>query len=147
MEPETRVIKKYPNRRLYDTALCAYITLSDIKKLVLERENFIVIDAKTKKDITQSTLLQIIAEEEMISPIFTTTLLQEFIRLYNEKSQMILREYLEQAMSLFLKQKDFFKQQMATYQDAFAKPDFFEDMFNLQKQWLNFGIKNKSDKK
>jgi polyhydroxyalkanoate synthesis repressor PhaR len=147
MEAETRIIKKYPNRRLYDTSLCAYINLIDIKQLVLDHENFIVIDAKTKKDITQSTLLQIIAEEEMICPIFSTTLLQGFIRLYNEKSQILLSEYLEQAMNLFIKQKEYFKQQMTSYEAPFSGPNFFEEMFNLQKQWLNLGFKAKHDKK
>lgn len=104
-----RVIKKYPNRRLYDTKLGIYITLDEIKKLVLEREDFKVIDARSKKDLTQNTLLQIIAEQEASStPLFTTPVLQDFIRFYHEKSQNLFSRYLEQAMDLFIQQKGFF---------------------------------------
>src|SRR5580692_10802351 len=87
----SRIIKKYPNRRLYDTTVGEYITLEEIKKLVFDHVDFRVIDARTKKDLTQSTLLQIITEQETSSsPIFTTDMLQDFIRLYQEKSQNIL---------------------------------------------------------
>lgn len=108
----TRIIKKYPNRRLYDTAIGTYITLEDIKKLVLDRVDFKIIDVKTEKDITQSMLLQIISEQEAgATPIFTVAMLQDFIRAYHEKSQNLFSEYLEQTMNLFLKQKEFFENQ------------------------------------
>ncbi|MFZ2314265.1 MAG: polyhydroxyalkanoate synthesis repressor PhaR [Gammaproteobacteria bacterium] len=108
----TRIIKKYPNRRLYDTAIGTYITLEDIKKLVLDRVEFNIIDVKTEKDITQSMLLQIISEQEAsATPIFTVAMLQDFIRAYHEKSQNLFSEYLEQTMNLFLKQKEFLENQ------------------------------------
>lgn len=118
-----RIIKKYPNRRLYDTTLGAYITLEDVKTLVLACEDFQVIDARTHKDLTQSTLLQIIAEQESSStPIFTTSILQDFIRFYHEKSQNLFTEYLEQAMNLYIHQKDFLKKQWQSYQTLIADP-------------------------
>ena len=61
---EPRIIKKYPNRRLYDTAVSSYITLSDVRKLVLDSKDFCVVDARSKADITRSILLQIILEQE-----------------------------------------------------------------------------------
>lgn len=113
----TRIIKKYPNRRLYDTELGTYITLEDVKKLVFAHEDFKVVDARSNMDITQTTLLQIITEQESHStPIFTTAILQDFIRFYHEKSQSALGEYLEQAMSLYIQQKEFFKTQWESYE-------------------------------
>lgn len=118
-----RIIKKYPNRRLYDTSIGEYITLEEIRQLVLDKEEFQVIDARTKKDLTQGTLLQIIAEQENSStPIFNTKILQDFIRFYPEKSQNVFTEYLEQAMQLFIHQKDFVRHQWQAYQDLLAKP-------------------------
>ena len=78
MPEQPRLIKKYPNRRLYDTKTSAYITLSDVKDLVLSKENFNVLDAKTSEDITRSILLQIILEEEAAGmPLVTTNLLAQ----------------------------------------------------------------------
>lgn len=120
---EIRIIKKYQNRRLYDTELCLYITLNDVKKLVFDHVKFQVIDAQTKKDLTQSTLLQIIAEQEATStPIFTTALLQDLIRSYQKKSQHAFTQYLEQTMEFFLHQKSFLENQWIAYQKLFTKP-------------------------
>lgn len=131
-----RVIKKYPNRRLYDTDLGTYITLDDIKKLVFDRVNFKVIDARTKKDITQNTLMQIITEQEASStPIFTTSILQDFIRFYHEKSQSVLSEYLEQALNLFFHQKEFFKNQWQPFQSLFSDPSFMEQALKMHQSW------------
>lgn len=127
-----RVIKKYPNRRLYDTALGIYITLEDVKQLVFDHVDFKVIDARTKKDITQNTLLQIITEQEATStPIFTNAMLQDLIRFYHEKSQTILSQYLEQTMRLFSEQKDFFKNQWASSQKLFFDPSLLQQIWNL----------------
>lgn len=113
---EIRIIKKYPNRRLYDTELGLYITLDDIKKLVNDRIAFRVIDARTKKDLTQTTLLQIIAEQEASAkPIFTTDMLQDFIRSYNENSQNLFTQYLEQTMKVM--------KQWPSYQDFAVNPE------------------------
>jgi len=82
---ECRVIKKYPNRRLYDTTVSSYITLMDVKRLVIEKVSLKIIDARSKVDITHNTLLQIIMEqEEQGPPLFTTDLLQQMIRNYGK---------------------------------------------------------------
>jgi len=130
-----RVIKKYPNRRLYDTAQGTYITLEDVKKLVFDHAEFQVIDAHTKKDITQNTLLQIIIEQEATNaPLFTTAVLQDFIRFYHEKSQTIFSQYLEQSMRFFIQQKEFFKNQWQSYQTLFSDPALMQ-AFKMQKIW------------
>lgn len=111
METESvRLIKKYPNRRLYDTFLRAYITLNDIKNLIYEKIRFKVIDARTQKDLTQNTLLLIIAEQEIhTTPIFSNSLLENFIRLYHDKSQLFLRQFLEESLQLFMQQREIAK--------------------------------------
>lgn len=140
-----RIIKKYPNRRLYDTTLCAYITLEDIKKLVFDHVDFQVIDARTKKDLTQSTLLQIITEQEATNtPIFTTPLLQDIIRFYHEKSQTLLSEYLQQSMNVFLQQKDFFKKQ---WQFLSNPTLFLQQAFMQQAKSLKKSPKKSSKKR
>ncbi|OIN94212.1 MAG: polyhydroxyalkanoate synthesis repressor PhaR [Comamonadaceae bacterium CG1_02_60_18] len=91
-----RVIKKYPNRRLYDTETSSYITLSEVKALVMKREPFEVRDVKTGDDITRSILLQIILEEEASgSPMFTAPVLESLIRFYGHAMQSFLGGYLE----------------------------------------------------
>ena len=86
--PQVRVIKKYPNRRLYDTLTSSYITLADIKKLVMSGESFNVVDAKSQEDLTRSILLQIILEEELGGvPVFSETALANIIRFYGHASQ------------------------------------------------------------
>ena len=91
-----RVIKKYPNRRLYDTDTSSYITLSEIKQLVMESEPCVVCDAKTGEDITRNILLQIILEEEANgSPMFTAAVLANIIRFYGHAMQGLMGGYLE----------------------------------------------------
>jgi polyhydroxyalkanoate synthesis repressor PhaR len=78
-----RVIKKYPNRRLYDTATSSYITLSEVKQMVLDHVDLVVQDAKTQEDLTRSILLQIILEEETAGvPLFSESALANIIRFY-----------------------------------------------------------------
>jgi polyhydroxyalkanoate synthesis repressor PhaR len=129
-----RIIKKYPNRRLYDTEIGEYITLDDVKNLVFNKVNFQVIDARTKKDLTQSTLLQVIAEQEATStPIFTTALLQDLIRSYQEKTQNLFSQYLEQAANLFIQQKKLFQNQWLSYQKLLADPDLLKQLLKYSK--------------
>lgn len=108
MQAALRLIKKYPNRRLYDTKTSRYITLNDIKALVLAAESFKVQDAKTGEDLTRSILLQIIIEEETAGvPLFTTELLTQMIRFYGRSMQGMLGKYLETNMKSF---SDFHRQ-------------------------------------
>lgn len=91
-----RVIKKYPNRRLYDTQTSSYITLSQVKQLVMKSQAFVVRDAKTGDDLTRSILLQIILEEEAAgSPMFTAPVLASVIRFYGHAMQGLMGGYLE----------------------------------------------------
>lgn len=116
---ETRTIKKYPNRRLYDTAISSYITLADVKRLVLDGVDFEVIDAKTKADLTRGILLQIIAEEEEGGePIFSSELLAQLIRAYGGSMQNMLTSYLEKSMELWAEQQRVFRERTRTFIDA-----------------------------
>ncbi|WAC75680.1 polyhydroxyalkanoate synthesis repressor PhaR [Roseateles sp. SL47] len=97
-----RVLKKYPNRRLYDTHTSSYITLADVKKMVLEAADFEVRDAKTGEELTRSILLQIILEEEMGGmPMFSTPLLSQIIRFYGHAMQGMMGAYLEKNLQTF----------------------------------------------
>ena len=97
-----RVIKKYPHRRLYDTATSTYITLSQVKQLVMERQPLVVRDAKTGEDITRSILLQIILEEEAGgAPLFTEAVLANIIRAYGHAMQGFMGNYLEKNVQVF----------------------------------------------
>ncbi|MDE2618281.1 MAG: polyhydroxyalkanoate synthesis repressor PhaR [Burkholderiales bacterium] len=91
-----RIIKKYPNRRLYDTRTSSYITLTEIKQLVMDSDPFVVRDAKSGEDLTRSILLQIILEEEAGgSPMFSTSVLSSVIRFYGHAMQGFMGGYLE----------------------------------------------------
>lgn len=99
---EQHIIKKYPNRRLYDTQTSTYITLADVKQMVLAHDTFTVLDAKTNDDLTRSILLQIILEEENEGvSLFTTEMLAQIIRSYGNVMQGMLGSYLEKNMQAF----------------------------------------------
>ena len=101
-----RIIKKYPNRRLYDTEISSYVTLEDVRHLIIEGESFEVRDAKTSKDLTRAVLLQILAEHEDIGqPIFSTQLLTTVIRFYGDSLQGIIGSYLERSIQMFSDQQ------------------------------------------
>ena len=100
---QIRVIKKYPNRRLYDTQTSAYITLADVRQLVMDSARFAVLDAKTSEDLTRSILLQIILEEESGgAPMFTEAVLANIIRFYGNAMQGFMGAYLEQNVQGFM---------------------------------------------
>ena len=102
---EPRTIKKYPNRRLYDTVESRYITLADIRRLVIERIDFVVIDKKTQEDITRSILLQVIAEQEHDGePLMSRDFLSQVIRSYGDAMRSTVGSYLEQSLKLFANQ-------------------------------------------
>ena len=110
---EPRVIKKYPNRRLYDTVESRYITLSDIRRLVNEKIDFLVIDKKTDEDITRSILLQVIAEQETgEAPMMSQDFLAQMIRSYGGTMQGLVGDYLEQSLKLFTAQQNQLRDRM-----------------------------------
>ena len=101
-KPAQRVIKKYPNRRLYDTDTSTYITLTEVKHLVMDSEPFVVRDAKTSEDLTRSILLQIILEEEAGgAPMFSEAALANLIRFYGHSAQGFMGSYLEKNVQAF----------------------------------------------
>ena len=112
-----RVLKKYPNRRLYDTRSSSYITLADVKQMVLAGEAFEVRDAKNSEDLTRSILLQIILEEESGGvPMFTAQTLSQIIRFYGHAMQGAMGSMLEQNMTTFAElQKQFVAQSQGLY--------------------------------
>lgn len=113
MSGEVRIIKKYPNRRLYDTEISRYITLEEVRQLVLQNVRFRVLDKRTREDITRSILLQVIAEqEEGGNPIFRTELLTHIIRIYGDPMQSSMGRYLELSILLFVEQQHKFTDQL-----------------------------------
>jgi polyhydroxyalkanoate synthesis repressor PhaR len=103
---ESRVIKKYPNRRLYDTVESRYITLADIRRLVMDKIDFVVIDKKSQEDITRSILLQVIAEQEHLGePLMSQDFLSQVIRSYGGAMQSLVGSYLEQSLKLLASQQ------------------------------------------
>jgi len=130
---EPRIIKKYPNRRLYDTAISSYITLEDVKTLVMEHVPFKIQDAKTGQDITRSILLQIILEqEEEGEPIFSSEVLAQLIRFYGDTLQGIIANYFERSLVLFAKQQDEIREKM--YNPLTFMTDIAEQNMSLWKE-------------
>jgi polyhydroxyalkanoate synthesis repressor PhaR len=123
-----RVIKKYPNRRLYDTSSSAYITLAEVKQLVMDREAFVVRDAKTSEDLTRSILLQIILEEEANgSPMFTPEVLANIIRFYGHAMQGFMGGYLEKSMQTLMDAQARFGEQASQ-----LTPELWSQFMGLQ---------------
>ena len=110
---ESRIIKKYPNRRLYDTTVSSYITLGDVRRLVMEGVNFQVIDVRSKEDITRTVLLQIIAEQEETGhPIFSSVVLTKIIRSYGKNLENTMADFLERSLEVFTEQQQAVTKQM-----------------------------------
>ena len=123
-----RVIKKYPNRRLYDTDTSSYITLAEVKALVMDSEPFVVRDAKTNEDLTRSILLQIILEEETAGvPIFTEQVLANIIRFYGHAMQDFMGSYLEKNVQIFMD-----LQQKMSEQTKGLTPEVWQQFMNVQ---------------
>jgi len=103
MNTEKRVIKKYPNRRLYDTSTSCYITLADVKQQVLESVDIQVLDARTSEDLTRSVLMQIIMEEESgAMPLLSSDALTQMIRFYGNAMQGLMSNFLDKNLHLFM---------------------------------------------
>ena len=124
MESQVRLIKKYPNRRLYDTKTSSYITLVDVKQMVLKHEDFQAVDAKSGDDLTRQILLQIILEEESSgSPMFTSDALSQMIRTYGNAMQGMMGGYLEKNINAFQDmQKSLQEQSNKLYGDGAKVP-------------------------
>jgi len=129
-----RVLKKYPNRRLYDTQLSSYITLADVKAMVLSGEHFEVRDAKTGDDLTRSILLQIILEEETGGmPIFSAQMLAQIIRFYGNAMQGMMGSYLEKNLQTFTDiQNRLAEQSKGLYDPAKQSPEMWAQFLNGQ---------------
>ena len=135
MQNPLRLIKKYPNRRLYDTKTSSYITLADVKQMVLKQEDFHVVDAKTGDELTRQILLQIILEEESGSvPMFSSDLLSQMIRSYGGAMQGFMGSYLEKNVEAFQQmQKSLQDQSQRIYGDnSRASQELWSQFMNLQ---------------
>ncbi|MBX3587740.1 MAG: polyhydroxyalkanoate synthesis repressor PhaR [Ramlibacter sp.] len=127
-KPAQRVIKKYPNRRLYDTDTSTYITLTEVKQLVMDSEVFVVRDAKSGEDLTRSILLQIILEEEAGgAPMFTEAVLANIIRFYGHAMQGFMGSYLEKNVQAFTD-----IQTKLTEQSRSVSPEMWSQFMALQ---------------
>lgn len=130
-------IKKYPNRRLYDTSKSVYINLEDIKRMINERVEFEIVDSKTKDVITKSVLLQIISESEtnQAQSLLTDKLLQQLIRFYDSDMQPVLRQYLEQSLVSFMEQQDQMQGMMKTMVNSTPLGMFSKMMETNMQAW------------
>jgi polyhydroxyalkanoate synthesis repressor PhaR len=139
--PRERLIKKYPNRRLYDTTQSRYITLDEVREMVLREVAFKVVDRQSDEDITRNILLQIIMEQESGgSPLFSADVLSRFIRNYGEAAQSGFSEYLDTSLRFFNEQQNAIQEQMGkalhgTPMDYWVKlgeqnMKIWQDMFN-----------------
>ena len=130
-EHPARLIKKYPNRRLYDTKTSSYITLADVKQMVLKNEDFQVVDAKTNEDLSRQILLQIILEEESGGmPMFSSDLLSQMIRSYGSAMQGFMGTYLQKNLEGF--------QQMQKALQEQSQKLYGENAGNPQEIWSKF---------
>ena len=135
MSDTLRTIKKYPNRRLYDTANSGYITLADVKQMVLEGIEFHVVDAKSGDDLTRAILLQIILDEEAGGlPMFSSEMLAQMIRFYGTAQQTIMGQYMEQNVKAFLAiQKKLQDQAKQVYGDKMLlTPELWKQFMQMQ---------------
>jgi polyhydroxyalkanoate synthesis repressor PhaR len=129
-----RLIKKYPNRRLYDTQTSSYITLTDVKQLVLDADTFTVVDAKSSEDLTRSILLQIILEEEANgAPMFSSVVLSQIIRYYGHAMQGMMGSYLEKNVQAFTDiQNKFTGTPAGSFEGKPFSPEMWTQFMNVQ---------------
>ncbi len=151
-EIQPRIIKKYPNRRLYDTEESKYITLQQIRNLVLAEVTFIVVDQKSEEDITRSILLQIILEQESeTNPLFSNDNLERFIRFYDAGTHMGFSDFIGQGMNFFQQQQREFGKAMeglSTHNPMTFWTDMTQKNIDTWRQMMGLGPENdNSDKK
>ena len=142
--PSPRIIKKYPNRRLYDTETSTYITLAEVKDLVLQYKEFQVQDAKSGEDLTRSILLQIILEEESGGvPMFSQDMLANIIRYYGHSMQGLMGSYLERSIFAFHEAQKRFQEQAQSLYGELPKMPFMpgQPVPNVMGGYLEKGAK------
>ena len=145
MPSTSRLIKKYPNRRLYDTQTSAYITLADVKQLVLESEDFKVLDAKSGEDLTRSILLQILLEEEAGgAPLFSSIMLSQIIRFYGHAMQGMMGSYLEKTMGAFVEIQGKMQDQSKAFYDTkgLPSPEMWTQFMSVQTPMIQTMMSN-----
>jgi polyhydroxyalkanoate synthesis repressor PhaR len=133
-KPTQHLIKKYPNRRLYDTQTSSYITLVDVRQFVLENDDFAVVDAKTGEDLTRTILLQIILEAEAGgAPMFSSVALAQIIRYYGHAMQGMMGSYLEKNIQAFIDiQNKLTENSNGTYEGKTFSPEMWTQFMNVQ---------------
>lgn len=129
-----REFKKYPNRRLYDTKESCYVTVEDIRKIVLKGETIHVLDSKTSKDLTRSVLLQIISEQEGEGhePILTNRVLEQLVRFYGAPMQNVVSRYIEQSITTFIEHQERYRSRLQDLSGA--------EPFNLMRKALEQNV-------
>ena len=154
--PTLRTIKKYSNRRLYDTANSCYITLAEVREIVLNQEEIVVVDSESGEDITRQILLQIVSDQELGGqPMFTTELLIQMIRFSGGGFQNVFTDYLEKAMQMVANQQQAYQRQMAEMMNADLMNEMGDmamrnmNMMNeLQQQFMkNYGLQPRKEEK
>lgn len=134
------IIKKYPNRRLYDTSESQYVNLEFIKSLVLKHREFKVVDSKTRQDLTKSILLQIISEQEgdEEQSLLTNSVLKQLIRFYGSEMQVFVRPYLEKSLATFIARQD----TIQGFLDKVVNPKSFDSFSQIleegMEKWARF---------
>lgn len=137
-ETDIRLIKKYPNRRLYDTEDSRYITLAQVRELVMQGVPFKVVDSQSSKDITRNILLQIIMEQESESnPLFSNENLQRFIRYYNDSTREGFSGFLQQNLDFFHEQQELLQSQMKESMDINPMSFWADQGEKNMKMWKN----------
>jgi polyhydroxyalkanoate synthesis repressor PhaR len=149
---ESRTIKKYPNRRLYDTTISKYVTLSDVKELIVNRIDVKVVDAKSKADLTRSVLLQIILEqEEEGEPMMSAEMLEQLIRFYGDPMQSRFAGYLENTVKLVAEQRTKAKERVGQITEPLTVMSSLAErnmkMFKDIQNEMFKGVLGKGDKK
>ena len=131
-----RIVKKYANRRLYDSHESRYITLEELKELIVDGHSVQIIDAKSKADISREVLLQLVAEQESVgTPILNETILTAMIQFYGHPMQKLASQYLELALSRLHSQRDQLSEQMQTLLQT--PTELFEDLTKQNLEWMN----------
>ena len=134
------VIRKYPNRRLYDTSKSQYVNLETIKELVMQHHEFQVVDSKSGEDLTKSILLQIITEQEGNDQqsLLTQSVLKQLIRFYGSDIQVYMRQYIEHSIAYFLERHDAMQGMMQDFIDNSPMAIFSQYMDKNLSFWKNF---------